>query len=238
MKGSRLAAEVKDLTTRVRTVLMATAQMRAHQHDPEALAELQHSLAASYVNTPALRRAWLEAMSRLHLAHACISEAACCQLHVAALLAEDLRMRGVIKWGAQDLAQVSVNVPLDEEGDRVDGGTGAEAEASETALQTQLELCADLLDRAERWELLTPLYRLVLPFLEARRDHPALAAAYTTLAQAHRRAAEAQRSGRPRLLGTFFRVALFGSAYFEDEAGLEWVYKEPKVTSLAEISER
>lgn len=50
MKGSRLAAEVKDLTTRVRTVLMATAQMRAHQHDPEALAELQHSLAARYLS--------------------------------------------------------------------------------------------------------------------------------------------------------------------------------------------
>lgn len=26
--------------------------------------------------------------------------------------------------------------------------------------------------------------------------------------------------------------------YFEDEAGKEYVYKEPKVTSLAEISER
>lgn len=59
--------EVKDLTKRVRTVLMATVQMREHHHDPEMLVDLQHSLANSYASTPELRHTWLETMTRNHI---------------------------------------------------------------------------------------------------------------------------------------------------------------------------
>jgi len=41
-----------------------------------------------------------------------------------------------------------------------------------------------------------------------------------------------------RLLGKYFRVAFFGQAYFGDEDGKEYVYKEPKITGLTEICER
>lgn len=44
-------------------------------------------------------------------------------------------------------------------------------------------------------------------------------------------------SGR-RLLGTYFRVAFFGQGFFEDEDGKEYIYKEPKLTPLSEISQR
>lgn len=63
---SGFPSEVKDLTKRVRTVLMATAQMREHHHDPEMLAALQHSLANSYASTPELRHTWLQSISRNH----------------------------------------------------------------------------------------------------------------------------------------------------------------------------
>jgi hypothetical protein len=45
------------------------------------------------------------------------------------------------------------------------------------------------------------------------------------------------RSGK-RLLGKYFRVAFFGQAYFDEEDGKEYVYKEPKITGLTEICER
>ncbi|XP_052520460.1 dedicator of cytokinesis protein 9-like isoform X1 [Tympanuchus pallidicinctus] len=41
-----------------------------------------------------------------------------------------------------------------------------------------------------------------------------------------------------RLLGTYFRVAFFGQGFFEDEDGKEYIYKEPKLTPLSEISQR
>ena len=40
-----------------------------------------------------------------------------------------------------------------------------------------------------------------------------------------------------RLLGKYFRVAFFGRKFGDDD-GKEYVYKEPKITSLSEISHR
>lgn len=75
--------EVKDLTKRVRTVLMATAQMREHHHDPEMLVDLQHSLANGYASTPELRHTWLETMTRNHVRDGNYSEV--CILYVIRL---------------------------------------------------------------------------------------------------------------------------------------------------------
>uniref|UniRef100_A0A182T2D9 C2 DOCK-type domain-containing protein n=1 Tax=Anopheles maculatus TaxID=74869 RepID=A0A182T2D9_9DIPT len=94
MKGTGFPMEVKDLTRRVRTVLMATAQMQAHHMEPERLLELQHSLANSYASTPELRQTWLTTMANNHLQNGNISEAACCYLHIAALVSEYLKLKG------------------------------------------------------------------------------------------------------------------------------------------------
>jgi len=58
--------QVKDLIKRVKTVLMATDRMKYLNHDPEMLADLQHSLANSYASTPELRLTWLQTMARNH----------------------------------------------------------------------------------------------------------------------------------------------------------------------------
>lgn len=73
-KNSTFPAEVKDLTKRIRTVLMATAQMKEHEKDPEMLVDLQHSLANSYASTPELRRTWLESMAKIHARNGDLSE--------------------------------------------------------------------------------------------------------------------------------------------------------------------
>lgn len=74
MKGTGFPVEVKDLNKRIRTVLMATAQMREHNNDPEMLVDLQHSLANSYASTPELRHTWLETMARNHARDSNFSE--------------------------------------------------------------------------------------------------------------------------------------------------------------------
>lgn len=65
---------MKDLTKRIRTVLMATAQMKEHERDPEMLVDLQYSLAKSYVSTPELRKTWLDSMARIHVKNGDMSE--------------------------------------------------------------------------------------------------------------------------------------------------------------------
>lgn len=73
-KNTLFPAEVKDLTKRIRTVLMATAQMKEHEKDPEMLVDLQYSLANSYASTPELRRTWLESMAKIHARNGDLSE--------------------------------------------------------------------------------------------------------------------------------------------------------------------
>lgn len=74
LQSTAFAAEVKSLTMRIRTVLMATAQMKEHERDPEMLLDLQYSLARSYASTPELRRTWLDSMARAHVRNGDFSE--------------------------------------------------------------------------------------------------------------------------------------------------------------------
>ncbi|XP_058818405.1 dedicator of cytokinesis protein 9 isoform X3 [Topomyia yanbarensis] len=238
MKGTGFPMEVKDLTRRVRTVLMATAQMQAHHMDPERLLELQHSLANSYASTPELRHTWLVTMARNHEQNGNISEAASCHLHIAALISEYLKLKGCcsVAYGAESFFKISRNIPRDEKGLKLDSGA-QDSQYTEQLLLDQLKECAEYLDRAERHECLGVLYRLIVPILESRRDYPGLAQCYEHLMQSYNRVIEFNKTGK-RLLGRFYRVIYYGQVYFEEENGVEYVYKEPKVTSLSEISER
>ncbi|XP_037961001.1 dedicator of cytokinesis protein 9 isoform X2 [Teleopsis dalmanni] len=238
MKGTGFPMEVKDLTRRVRTVLMATAQMQAHHMDPERLLELQYSLANSYASTPELRHTWLVTMARNHEQNGNISEAACCHLHIAALMAEYLRLRGgcSVLWGASALMKISSNIPRDEQGLKLDAGA-QDSQYTEHMLLEQLKQCADFLDRAERFECLGELYKLILPIYERGRNFIELAQSYEHLTQAYNKIVEVNRSGK-RMLGRFYRVVFYGAMYFEEDHAIEYVYKEPKLTSLSEISER
>ncbi|CAH0557569.1 unnamed protein product [Brassicogethes aeneus] len=236
MKGTGFPVEVKDLTKRIRTVLMATLQMREHHHDPEMLVDLQHSLANSYASTPELRHTWLETMTRNHVRDGNYSEAACCQLHIAALMAEYLKLKNIQTWGAEVFAKISSNISVDEKGLKLDSGV-QDIQYTEFIMLEQLETCAEFLDKAERYECMGELYRLIIPIYEKKRDYDLLRKSYNKLALNYEKVVEMNKSGR-RLLGRYYKVGFYGQAYFEDENGVEYVYKEPKVTSLSEISER
>ncbi|KAL7826187.1 hypothetical protein SRHO_G00339250 [Serrasalmus rhombeus] len=67
VKHTAFPSDVKDLTKRIRTVLMATEQMKEHEKDPEMLVDLQYSLAKSYTSTPELRKTWLDSMAKIHV---------------------------------------------------------------------------------------------------------------------------------------------------------------------------
>lgn len=238
MKGTGFPGEVKDLTKRVRTVLMATAQMQAHQTDPERLLELQYSLANSYASTPELRHTWLITMARNHEQNGNLSEAALCHLHITALMAEYLKLKGIgqMKCGAIAFHKICRNIPRDEKGLKLDAGA-QDSQYTEQSLLEQLKTCAEYLDKAERYECLGELYRLIIPIYEHRRDYLSLAACYEHLSSGYSKVMEVNRTGR-RMLGRFYRVAFYGQAYFEEEHGRDYVYKEPKITSLSEISDR
>lgn len=91
--------------------------------------------------------------------------------------------------------------------------------------------------KAERYELITHIAKLIIPTYEKRHEYEKLSRLYDTLHRAYNKIMEVIQSGR-RLLGTYFRVAFYGQGFFEDEDGKEYIYKEPKLTGLSEISQR
>nr|XP_033803484.1 dedicator of cytokinesis protein 9 isoform X3 [Geotrypetes seraphini] len=235
IKHTTFSSDVKDLTKRIRTVLMATAQMKEHENDPEMLVDLQYSLAKSYASTPELRKTWLDSMSRIHVKNGDLSEAAMCYVHVAALVAEYLTRKGMFRQGCTTFRVITPNI--DEEASMMEDVGMQDVHFNEDVLMELLEQCADGLWKAERYELIADIYKLIIPIYEKRRDFERLAHLYDTLHRAYSKVTEVMHTGK-RLLGTYFRVAFFGQGFFEDEDGKEYIYKEPKLTPLAEISQR
>uniref|UniRef100_A0A8C0XQ12 Dedicator of cytokinesis protein 9 n=1 Tax=Castor canadensis TaxID=51338 RepID=A0A8C0XQ12_CASCN len=261
IKHTSFSSDVKDLTKRIRTVLMATAQMKEHENDPEMLVDLQYSLAKSYASTPELRKTWLDSMARIHVKNGDLSEAAMCYVHVTALVAEYLTRKeaelalqrepplfpyshstcqrrnrgGMFRQGCTAFRVITPNI--DEEASMMEDVGMQDVHFNEDVLMELLEQCADGLWKAERYELIADIYKLIIPIYEKRRDFERLAHLYDTLHRAYSKVTEVMHSGR-RLLGTYFRVAFFGQGFFEDEDGKEYIYKEPKLTPLSEISQR
>uniref|UniRef100_H3CHR0 Dedicator of cytokinesis 11 n=1 Tax=Tetraodon nigroviridis TaxID=99883 RepID=H3CHR0_TETNG len=235
MKSSVFPSEVKGLTKRIRTVLMATAQMKEHEKDPEMLLDLQYSLARSYASTPELRRTWLDTMARAHLKNGDLSEAAMCYVHVAALVAEYLHRKKLFPSGLAAFKKITLNI--DEEAAMKEDTGMQDVYYTEEVLVEHLEVCVDVLWKAERYELITHIAKLIVPIYEKRHEYTKLSRLYDTLHRAYNKIIEVTQTGR-RLLGTYFRVAFYGQNFFEEEDGKEYIYKEPKLTGLSEISHR
>ncbi|KAK5893769.1 hypothetical protein CgunFtcFv8_006609 [Champsocephalus gunnari] len=235
MKSTAFPSEVKGLTKRIRTVLMATAQMREHEKDPEMLLDLQYSLARSYASTPELRRTWLDSMARAHLKNGDLSEAAMCYVHVAALVAEYLYRKKLFPSGLAAFKKITLNI--EEEAAMKEDSGMQDVYYTEEVLVEHLEVCVEALWKAERYELITHIAKLIIPIYEKRHEYEKLSRLYDTLHRAYNKIMEVIHSGR-RLLGTYFRVAFYGQGFFEEEDGKEYIYKEPKLTGLSEISQR
>ncbi|XP_001374082.3 dedicator of cytokinesis protein 10 isoform X6 [Monodelphis domestica] len=268
MKNSHFPAEVKDLTKRIRTVLMATAQMKEHEKDPEMLVDLQYSLANSYASTPELRRTWLESMAKIHAKNGDLSEAAMCYIHIAALIAEYLKRKGYWKMEKictsamfpEDVhicdsnqlltthnggsmfsmgwpAFLSITPNIKEEGYMKEDSGMQDTHYNENILVEQLYMCVEFLWKSERYELIADVNKPIIAVFEKQRDFKKLSDLYYDIHRSYLKVAEVVNSEK-RLFGRYYRVAFYGQGFFEEEEGKEYIYKEPKLTGLSEISQR
>uniref|UniRef100_A0A8C0PD24 Dedicator of cytokinesis 10 n=1 Tax=Canis lupus familiaris TaxID=9615 RepID=A0A8C0PD24_CANLF len=268
MKNSNFPAEVKDLTKRIRTVLMATAQMKEHEKDPEMLVDLQYSLANSYASTPELRRTWLESMAKIHARNGDLSEAAMCYIHIAALIAEYLKRKGYWKMEKictpsllpEDIhpcdsyplltapgggsmfsmgwpAFLSITPNIKEEGAMKEDSGMQDTPYNEHILVEQLYMCVEFLWKSERYELIADVNKPIIAVFEKQRDFKKLSELYYDIHRSYLKVAEVVNSEK-RLFGRYYRVAFYGQGFFEEEEGKEYIYKEPKLTGLSEISQR
>ena len=84
------------------------------------------------------------------------------------------------------------------------------------------------------FECINLVYKILTPIAEENRDWKKLMNIHSELLKAFTRMD--QLEGK-RIFGTYFRVGFYGSK-FGDLDGEEFIYKEPTLTKLAEISHR
>uniref|UniRef100_A0A8B9IB38 Dedicator of cytokinesis 10 n=1 Tax=Anser brachyrhynchus TaxID=132585 RepID=A0A8B9IB38_9AVES len=231
MKNVNFPAEVKDLTKRIRTVLMATAQMKEHEKDPEMLVDLQYSLANSYASTPELRRTWLESMAKIHARNGDLSEVT--NAFITRLRYSD--EKGLFSMGWPAFLSITPNIK--EEGAMKEDSGMQDTPYNENILVEQLELCVEYLWKSERYELIAEVNKPIIAVFEKQRDFKRLSDLYYDIHRSYLKVAEVVNSEK-RLFGRYYRVAFYGQGFFEEEEGKEYIYKEPKLTGLSEISQR
>ncbi|EFO23679.1 hypothetical protein LOAG_04806 [Loa loa] len=259
LRNTTFSEQVKDLVFNLHMILSDTVKMKEYTNDFEMLIDLMYRVAKGYQNNPDLRLTWLINMANKHSARDNAAEAAQCMLHAAALAAEYISMREYdvyVPKGAAAFEAISDNI-LEESAVSDDVISPDEEGICESRHFTQnglvhlVEKTAQFMEKAQMYESMVQLYKVITPILEENRDYRHLAQVHSCLSQALSRIeptiplvediADAWFSPLPsadkRCFGTYFRVGFYGSR-FGDLDGVEFIYKEPAITKLSEISHR
>uniref|UniRef100_A0A8C7ZS50 Dedicator of cytokinesis 7 n=1 Tax=Oryzias sinensis TaxID=183150 RepID=A0A8C7ZS50_9TELE len=234
--------QVQDLVFNLHMILSDTVKMKEHQEDPEMLVDLMYRIAKGYQTSPDLRLTWLQNMAGKHSERNNHAEAAQCLVHSAALVAEYLSMledRKYLPVGCVTFQNISSNVL--EESAVSDDVVSPDEEGicsgkyfTEIGLVGLLEQAAACFSMAGMYEAVNEVYKVLIPIHEANRDAKKLATIHGKLQEAFSKIVH--QVGK-RMFGTYFRVGFYGSK-FSDLDEQEFVYKEPAITKLAEISHR
>uniref|UniRef100_A0A8D0CCC9 Dedicator of cytokinesis 8 n=1 Tax=Scleropages formosus TaxID=113540 RepID=A0A8D0CCC9_SCLFO len=242
VQSTQFPSQVDELLRNLNSILSDTVKMREFQEDPEMLMDLMYRIAKGYQTSPDLRLTWLQNMAEKHKNKKCFTEAAMCLVHAAALVAEYLSMLEDHKYlpvGSVTFQNISPNV-LEESAVSDDilspdeDGVCSARYFTENGLVGLLELAADLFSNAGLYETVNEVFKIILPILEAHRDFRKLAFIHDKLQKAFE---NINHKGHKRMFGTYFRVGFYG-AKFGDLDEREFIYKEPGITHLPEISHR
>lgn len=242
MQATPFPIQVEELLCNLNSILSDTVKMREFQEDPEMLMDLMYRIAKGYQTSPDLRLTWLQNMAEKHTKRKCYTEAAMCLVHAAALVAEYLSMledRSYLPVGSVSFQNISPNV-LEESAVSDDvlspdeDGICSGRYFSESGLVGLLEQAAEHFNMGGLYETVNEVYKIVIPILEAHRDFRKLTLTHSKLQKAFD---SIINKGQKRMFGTYFRVGFYGSK-FGDLDEQEFVYKEPAITKLPEISHR
>eukprot|EP00049_Salpingoeca_infusionum_P004363 m.78395 g.78395 ORF g.78395 m.78395 type:complete len:1251 (-) comp12532_c0_seq4:230-3982(-) len=232
--------EVEDLTQRLLTVLVNTAKFQKFKDDPEMLVDLQYDIALSYSRSPLLRVTWLESIGKLHAKNGKWSEAANCSLHCAAIVAQVLNVQKnpFFRLDLRAFRGIAPNCAME----KLEGLAFDQATTLKAALFTErgfvkiIQTSVICLKKAQRFELVSPTYHLIIPYYEHTKQYKVLEAVYADILGSYKEIISSNESGR-RIFGTYYRVRFFGEKFGELNQA-EFIYKEPTITPLAAFTQR
>ncbi|XP_055333628.1 dedicator of cytokinesis protein 7-like isoform X2 [Paramacrobiotus metropolitanus] len=242
LKTTTFPEQVRDLVFNLHMILSDTVKMKAYQEDPEMLMDLMYRIAKGYKNSPDLRLTWLANMAQKHSERGLYAETAHCLIHSAALVSEYLHLledKKYLPLGCAAFEKISSNI-LEESAVSDDivspneEGICTGKSFTEAGLLSLLEQSASAFSLAGMFEAVNEVHKIVIPIAETHHDYAQLASIHKTL---HEAFVKIERMAGKRMFGTYFRVGFYGPK-FGDLDGEEFIYKEPVITKLPEVSSR
>ncbi|XP_078411952.1 dedicator of cytokinesis protein 7-like isoform X1 [Cetorhinus maximus] len=242
MQGTGFATQVEELLVNLKAVSCDTVKLQEFLKDVDMQIDLMYRIAKGLQNYLDLRLMWLRNIAMKHVERKRFAEAAHCLVHSAALVAEYLnRVEGSIHlpMGSVSFQKVSINVleeslVCDEVFSMEREGICTGNSFSEEGLLELLDDVVKFFNRAEYYEAVYEIYKIIIPIAEFHRNIKKLSVIHGNLKETFDLILSKDNK---RMFGTFFRVGFYGSLFGElDEQ--EYLYKEPGITKLVEISTR
>jgi hypothetical protein len=213
----------------------SVAANKVQNSDYEQLADMYVRISDGYSNAPVLRLSWFRSLAAVHRGAGNHAEAAQCSLLSATYLAK--YRRHAIPEHPKLLPfpvfpEVTCDVTL--------GSDPNHQEIQFTGkhlVETLRQAIADFV-AAELYEYALEAHKLLLSIHEQAKDHAAAAQSHRDCAALFEDIVKAQES-KARFLGMYYRVGFYGKGFdAENLHGAEFIYKEPKLTRLADICDR
>ncbi|CAD5210255.1 unnamed protein product [Bursaphelenchus okinawaensis] len=257
LKDTSFGIQVRDLVFNLHMILTDTVQMKNYSNDFEMLVDLMYRIAKGYQHNPDLRLTWMINVANQHADRGNYAEAAQCMLHCSALVNEYLSMKGKgLPGGASEFLTLSSNI--EEESATSDDVISPDEEGicesshfTETGFLHLVEKTVDFMERASMHENIQKVYTVMTPLLNQHYPLHKIASVHLRISNNLSKVEEysgyqedqadafiSPLSGTDkRCFGTYFRVGFYGER-FVDLNNEEFIYKEPSITKLSEISHR
>jgi len=187
-----------------------------------------------YRNMPDLRLTWLHRLTNLQQQKNNFAESAIASACGGALIADYLIQSGQIRADLIDMRILHSIVPF------VNESVSSSEEVvclsglfTTKALIQYIRNSIRCFKEAQYFEFAAKLYSLILPIYEFEENYNHLSQAHTQMQEFW---SEVSQTNEARLFGRYFRVGFFGTP-FKHLNKREFVYKEPKLTHILELTE-
>ena len=205
--------------------------------EPHMKMDLYYQISEGYKNAPDLRISWLSDLANLQIKHNNSVEAGMAHLQCAIIIGEHLLASNRIKRSLVpfDIFQSVFPVLQDFYGENSTCDIVLKTKAfTITGFVDSLQTSVKLFIQGEYYEYASQVLKIICPIYEHMQLYRELSDAYALQQDCWSKVNETDKD---RLFGKYFRVGFYGNK-FGDLNRCEFIYKEPKLTHILDMSER
>ena len=232
---AQFSRAIQGLGATLANILRDTRRVKEVKKTAEnaVIADLYWQIASGYRNLPDLRATWLEELAKFQASTANFQEAGMCMMHVAALVADYL----ISSQGYDIDRTIFSNIlpAINEFADEGEEGVCQSSHFREHGFISAVKAAIDFFRRGEMFEYAAELFKLIIPLFERNHNYRELSSAFGRL---HEMWGQVADNNEVRMLGVYFRMGFYGTAFGEELDGEEFVMKCPGGTHLFDFTEQ